>query len=293
MAKIAIIGSGVVGQATGKGFAKKGHHVAFCDIDHRKLDQLNCEGYDICPDSHTLLEFGADAFFFAISTPTVDRRIQLGFLEAAVSTFARGVLRPRSTVDWCTVVIRSTVPPLTIEDLLIPILEEDSGKKAGKEFGVCMNPEFLREDSNVEDFLKPWIIVIGELNQRSGQSIEDIYTFGGRPDCPIEHTTLAEAEFQKYAHNLFNALKISFFNDMRQVGNRLGVNSDRVFELVAKSAEASWNPVYGIRDFGPFGGSCLPKDTRAFLSWAREHRVNLPMLEATIEVNDLLIREAQ
>lgn len=183
------------------------------------------------------------------------------------------------------VVIRSTVPPGTTEDILIPILEKYSGKKAGKDFGVCMNPEYLREVSNEEDFKNPWIITIGELDRRSGEMLEKICC---HYDCPIAHVSLREAEIQKYAHNLYNACKISFFNEIRMICRAIDVNADKVFELVAKSAEASWNPKYGIRDLGPYGGSCLPKDTVALLSWAKEKlEDSMPLLKAIIKVNEI------
>jgi len=178
------------------------------------------------------------------------------------------------------------VPPGTTENVLIPILEKHSGKKAGKDFGVCMNPEYLREVSNEEDFKNPWIITIGELDRRSGEMLEEICNHSS---CPIVHVSLKEAEIQKYAHNLFNACKISFFNEMRIVCEAVNVDADKVFELVAKSAEASWNQKYGIRDFGPYGGSCLPKDTTAFSAWAKEELENpMPLLKAIIKVNEIV-----
>lgn len=282
MEKIAVIGSGVVGQATGKGLISKGHDVIFCDISPETLAKLENQGHKTC--SPNLLEQETDikAFFLAISTPTVDGNIKLNFLESAVANLGGGALKKNN--DYCIITIRSTVPPNTIEGTLIPLLEKYSGKKAGKDFGVCMNPEYLRENSNEEDFKNPWIITIGELDAKSGETLETIY---GPHNCPIAHTSIKEAEMQKYVHNLFNACKISFFNEMRIICETVKVDADKVFELVAKSAEGSWNKEYGIRNLGPYSGSCLPKDTTAFLAWAKDGlKRSMPLLKAVISVNE-------
>ena len=282
MAKLVVIGSGVVGQATGKGFIAMGHEVVFCDINPETLVKLENQGYKVCAPNLLEQKKGVKAFFLPVSTPTIDGKIKLDFLESAVANLG-GVLKKND--DYCVVVIRSTVPPNTTEGSLIPLLEKYSGKKAGKDFGVCMNPEYLRENSNEEDFKNPWIIVIGELDAKSGEILDGIY---GQHDCPIVHTSIKEAEVQKYVHNLFNACKISFFNEMRMVCEAVNVDADKVFDLVAKSAEASRNPKYGIRNFGPYGGSCLPKDTTAFLAWARsELGKSLTLLKAVIKVNEI------
>lgn len=283
LAKIAIIGSGIVGQAAGKGLGAKGHQVVFCDINYEILEKLESQGYRVYPPHLLEQEEGIDAFFLSVSTPTVDNAIKLDFLKSALANLGTGYLKNKNS--YCVVVIRSTVPPGTTEEQLIPILEKFSMKKAGADFGVCMNPEYLRENSNEEDFKNPWIIVIGELDGRSGDALEKIY---GPHECPIIRTSLKEAEMQKYVHNLFNACKISFFNEMRTICDSAKVDADKVFELVAKSAEASWNPKYGIRNLGPYGGSCLPKDTTAFLSWARKTLTHpMPLLKAVIRVNEI------
>lgn len=283
MAKLIIIGSGVVGQATGKGFIAKGHDVIFCDINSEVLVKLEDQGHRVCYSDLLEQENEVDAFFLAVSTPTVSGRIKLDFLKSAVINLGGGALKKNN--NYCIIVVRSTVPPDTIEMLLIPLLEKYSGKKAGEHFGVCMNPEYLREDSNEEDFKNPWIITIGKLDNKSGETLEKIY---GPHKCPIVHTSIKEVEMQKYVHNLFNACKISFFNEMRMVCEAAKVDADKVFELVVKSAEGSWNPKYGIRNFGPYGGSCLPKDTAAFLAWARKNLANpMPLLKAVIKVNEI------
>jgi UDPglucose 6-dehydrogenase len=284
MTRIGIVGSGVVGTATGKGFIAKGYDVTFTDINPTVIDGFRREGHRACrPDR--LIRRDIDALFLTVPTPTIDGRIELKFLKSASTTVA-AVLKEKN--GYPLVVVRSTVLPGTTEDLVIPLLEKYSGKKAGKHFGVCMNPEYLREKNSLDDFLKPWAIVIGSFDSRSAEKLQEIY----RPfNCSVSHLTLREAEIQKYIHNLFNAHKISFFNEMRAVSELIGVDADKVFNLVSKTAEASWNPEYGINDLGPYGGSCLPKDTVAFLSWAeKELKKTILSLKATIQVNENLKR---
>lgn len=188
-------------------------------------------------------------------------------------------------------VVRSTVPPGTTEELIIPAVEEESGKRAGRDFGVCMNPEYLREATAQEDFSRPWLVTIGQLDERSGEALQALYA---GYDCPVYRVGLREAEMQKYVHNVCNAAKISFFNEMRSMCDELNISADAVFALVAKSAEAMWNPAYGTKNLGPFSGMCLPKDTQAFYAWGKERGLELPYLRAVIAVNEaLLAREQQ
>lgn len=289
MAKIAMIGAGVVGQASGKGFVVSGHEVVFCDVRNDVVEKLRVQGFTACVPEHLHEEGGDfDAFLLSVCTPTRDKRICFDYLEVAISNLAVSALAQNQ--KYCIVVPRSTIPPGTTQQLLIPLLEKYSGKKAGRDFGVCFNPEFLRERCAENDFLHPWIVVIGELDAISGRKLEEIYNWVG---CPIEHTTIAEAEAEKYVHNVFNAVKITYFNEMREALKASGIDADRVFRIVAQSCEGCFNPFYGTKNFGPFDGSCLPKDTQAFLGWAEESlRMDLPLLRTAIEVNNRFAERA-
>jgi UDPglucose 6-dehydrogenase len=154
----------------------------------------------------------------------------------------------------------------------------------GKDFGIAMNPEFLREVNAEKDFANPWIVVIGSNDAHTAQVLEKLYL----PfNAPIIHMSIKEAEMMKYVHNIYNANKISFFNEMRMIAEKSGIDADKLFNTVIQSAEASWNKEYGIKNFGPYGGSCLPKDTRAFLSWTNENlKRKMPLLHAVIKVNE-------
>ncbi len=275
---ILIIGSGAVGQATGKGFRGKGHRVVFYDIDPNVLSRLSGEGYEVCGD-YDLREF--DVSMLCVCTPTDEDKIVLDYLDSALEKLGAKL----ADIDhYHLVVVRSTSLPGTTEERIIPMLEYYSGKKAGLDFGVCMNPEFLRAVSAEQDFAYPWLIVIGAYDERSGKELGELYQpFGAE----IVVTELKVAEMMKYVHNLFNATKISFFNEMHMVCAELGIDSKAVNSLVARSAEGMWNPNYGTAAGKPYGGSCLPKDTRAFRSFAHELSLrHMTLLDAVIKVNE-------
>lgn len=284
--KICIIGPGVVGQAQGKAFASLGFHTEFLGGSPDKAEKLIKEGFKAHPRNAFFDgSYDFDISFIIVPTPTTDGIINLSALISASSDLGKR-LSLRKEQKYHLVVVKSTVPPGTTEELVIKEIEKSSGLKAGKDFGVCMNPEYLREICALDDALKPWIILIGELDERSGQILSDVYS---KFNVPMIRCSLKEAEMQKYVHNLFNAVKISFFNEMRLVANEIGADASKIFEVTAKSAEGMWNPKYGTKDHGPFTGSCLPKDTQAFFKWAESKGINVPLLEKAISVNNSLL----
>jgi len=289
MARIAIVGSGVVGQATGKGFISKGYVVTFIDVKEDVINQLRRQGYGaLSPSELNLVD--QDVVFVSVCTPTVNGKVVLDHLADACKTIGKA-LKPaieKRPEKYRVVAIRSTAIPGTLDNVVIPALEKNSGKKAGQDFGVAVNPEYLREKQAERDFSNPWIVVIGTGDDATWKILERLYRPFG---CPIHRLSIKEAEFQKYAHNLFNATKISFFNEMRLVAGAIGLDPSELFALVAQSAEGMWHPAYGIRNMGPFGGSCLPKDTAAFLTFAKERGIQAPLLAAVIEVNEMLKRD--
>ena len=174
--KVSIIGSGVVGQATGMGFAVHGHDVLFHDIDEKKLSTLRSQGYQTSSKVEEAVQ-GSEVIFVCVPTPTVDKKVDLSYLFKAAKDIDTAL---KDAQGFPVVAFRSTVPPQTIRTKIVPMLEENSGLEAGKDFGVCMNPEFLREKSPLDDFLHPDRVVIGELNKKSGDILERLYsTFAG------------------------------------------------------------------------------------------------------------------
>ena len=274
--RVSIIGSGIVGQATGMGLALNGNEVLFHDIDRKKLLDLREKGYQTT-DNLTEAITASDIIFVAVPTPTVDKKIVLNIVQDCTRNIGKILAKTWKYVD---VVYRSTIPPRTTRTKLIPVLENYSGLKAGKDFGVCMNPEFLREKTPLEDFLHPNRIVIGEYDERSGNVLTGVYSqFRG----PIFRTTLDSAEMIKYASNLFLASKISFFNEIYAVCEKLEIDSSIVGQAVALDPRIG---AYGTVGGKPFGGMCLPKDLAAFLEFADSIGLELKLLKAVEEVNE-------
>lgn len=278
--KISAIGSGFVGKAAGKGFLTVGHDVTFVDVNTILIENLNNEGLKAC-NIESECSRDRDIYLVSVLTPTINDHIDLRFIDSALASLGQIIAK---NTNWPIIVIRSTVPPGTVESRFVPILEKNSGKKVGQGFGIAMNPEFLREATAEQDFMHPWIVVIGSGDPRVAKTLEDLY----RPfNAPIVHMSIKEAEMMKYVHNIYNANKIAFFNEMRSIAEKIGVDADKIFPAVTDSAEASWNKRYGTRNLGPFDGSCLPKDTLAFLTWADEQLgKKMPVLNAVIRSNE-------
>jgi UDPglucose 6-dehydrogenase len=281
--RVLTVGAGVVGHAEGIALREHGHTVAFTDVDEAVLSERRTEGFETMPMAGLELD-GVDVVLVSVSTPTSAGEIDLRSLEAAVATIGGALGRASSSEPgrYRVVIVRSTVPPGTTEDILIPLLEAEAGLQAGLDLGVCVCPEFLRQRMAVSDSTAPRLVVIGQLDDRSGDVAERMNAGFG---CPMYRVPIREAEFQKYAHNLCNASKIALFNELRRVATVVGVDAERVFALVAQSSEAMWNPEYGTLDLGPFAGACLPKDLEAFLTWAEQHGLDLPLLSAVGQSN--------
>jgi UDPglucose 6-dehydrogenase len=284
MARIIIVGSGVVGQATGKGFAKKGHRISYVDINPHTITRLRAEGFDALTAAE--VDWATvDIVLLAVSTPSVDGKIVLDYIEAAALDVGRGLA---AADRYIIVIVRSTVPPTTTANRITPILERASGKQAGTHFGVAMNPEFLRQISSEQDFARPWMTVLGTSDRRTAEMLDVLYRpFGAL----IVHCTPTEAEMIKYVNNVYNAVKISYFNEVHAICENLGIDTNIVGAAVARTAESMWNPLYGIKGGVPYGGACLPKDTAAFMSFVRENGWEHMMLEATLAVNQRLAKQ--
>lgn len=304
--KILIVGSGIVGEATGTVLSEHGFDITFADVNAGVVSRLRGKGYK-ASEVRTIDRPDADIFMISVPTYPLDLckdeataekleqkmsplewcDIGIDFTKSAADTVGRWLAEGNR---YRMVVLRSAVLPGTTEELVIPALERHSGKKAGSDFGVCVNPEYLRERTSVEDIRKPWVTVIGELDKRSGDMLEGLYRWA---TCPLYRISVKEAEMQKFVHNLVNAAKISFFNEMRLVCERIGVNAEKIIPVVAKSAEALWNAEYGTKNYGPFGGKCLPKDTVAFLAWAKKGGMETRLMEAVLEINDIYEKRLQ
>jgi UDPglucose 6-dehydrogenase len=280
--RIFIVGSGVVGAATGGGFRDAGHDVTFIDINEARVSELKERGWD-ARTAIDLTDEPESLIFLTLPTPHEGHRYDLTAFSAGTASVGKALA---GSAARHTVVVRSTVPPGTTEGLVKETLEENSGMVANEGFGLASNPEFLRAVSAAEDFANPWMTIIASRDPQNVERLREVLApFGGELRT---FSNPAEAEFIKCAHNIFNATKISFWNEMWLVAQKLGVDLDPIAATVARSAEGSINPEYGIRGGAPYGGVCLPKDTQGFLGFADTVGVDMPLLSAVVETNDRL-----
>ena len=279
MSKIAIIGSGVVGKATGMGLLQMGNQVVFQDIDSDRIDDLSRQGLNATSDLERTIN-QSDISFVCVPTP-YNNGIDLSYVKNVVKGIA-DVLKDKK--EWHLVVIKSTVIPNTTENELLPILLKELN-----EFGLCMNPEFLTEisatwtdDSRFQrDFWAKDRIVIGELDKKSGDALEELYKPLG---VPILRTDLKTAEMTKYATNCMLATKISYWNEIYLICERLGIDSQVVADITALDTRIG---KYGTIHGKAFGGSCLPKDLDAFA----DSSPGAFLLSAVKAVNDYMSNE--
>lgn len=281
----------MVGEATGRGLIHRGHKVTFVDVLAGRVEALRASGLD-ATDQLDLAGEEESFVFLTLPTPHVvepaatpggqpDRRYDLSAFLQGVRDVGEAL---RGTDEIHTVVVRSTVPPGTTLRLVAPLLEETSGKAEGVGFTLASNPEFLRAASAAEDFRHPWMTVVGARNKRTAERLADLLRpFGGELRVFDDPTT---TETIKIVHNVFNAVKISFWNEMWTLAKALDVDPNAVSGTVALSAEGSWNTGYGITGGAPYGGACLPKDTNGLLGLARSIGVEMPLLKAAVAVNE-------
>jgi GDP-mannose 6-dehydrogenase len=210
----------------------------------------------------------------------------LDYIRSVAIDIGKGL---RETTNYHVVVLRSTVFPGTVRNILVPLLEGHSGRKAGWDFGVVVNPEFMRETSAISDFYAPPYTIIGELDTRSGDRIEALYR---DIQAPLYRVSLEQAELLKLANNAFHALKIGFANEVGRLCDQLDIDSHAIMWLVCADTKLNISSAYLQPGFA-FGGSCLPKDLRSLLFNARRLGVELPILDAVLPSNRLQIEAAR
>jgi UDPglucose 6-dehydrogenase len=292
--KISIVGSGYVGLVTGMGFVKLGNHVTFIDIDENKIKLINEnkppiyeEGledlmkeykgnYQATSDYRSSI-MNTEATFISVGTPTADDgSIDLTFIKKVSEEIGK-ILKEKT--DRHVVVVKSTVIPGTTEEVVKPRLEEFSGKTAFTDFGLAMNPEFLREGIALEDFLNPDRIVIGYKDEYTRELMDKIY----EPFKVKKHfVDIKTAEMIKYTANGFLATKISFANEIGNMCKRLGIDTYEVFEGVYSDHRIA---PFAFRSGAGFGGSCFPKDVKALIKKSESLGEEPRILNATITVN--------
>ncbi len=302
---ISVLGLGYVGAISAACFASRGHRVVGVDIDPRKLDLLQrgiapvieaglgelvheavASGLLSVTDSATDAVLDSDVSLVCVATPSLaGGGLSTAFLEAVTAQIGAAL---RVKDGWHTVVYRSTMLPGTCEGVLIPLLEKLSGKHVGVDFGVCVNPEFLREGTSVRDFFEPPKTVVGHTEDRSAALVMSLYE--GVPG-PRFLVPLGVAEMAKYVDNCFHALKVDFANEIGAICTALGLESHEVMDVFLSDTKLNLSAAY-LRPGFAFGGSCLPKDVRALTHTARRHDVEVPVLAHILASNEAHLRRA-
>lgn len=295
---ISVFGLGYVGCVSGACFAEIGNQVFGVDpnivkvnminqgkspIIEKKIDKIiknvvKNKRFSATSDWNKAVQ-ETDIALVCVGTPQKSNgSIDLSFIKR-VSEHLGNALKNKK--KYFVVVIRSTVFPGTIEETIIPILEKYSGKIAGKDFGICMNPEFLREGSSVYDFYHPPKNVIGEFDSKSGDVLVELYK---QIKAPLIRTQIKIAEMVKYTDNTFHALKVTFANEIGNVCKKLTIDSHKVMDIFCMDKKLNLSPYYLKPGFA-FGGSCLPKDLKAITYVAKTMDIDTPILNAILESN--------
>lgn len=303
--KVSVFGLGYVGCVSAACLARQGHDVLGVDINAAKVATIGRgESPIVEPGLAELVDevvragrleattdgAGAivrtDISLVCVGTPGhASGRLDTRYLER-VSTEIGEALRAKTTPHL--VLIRSTVLPGTVEEIVIPLLEQASGRKHGAGLTVCANPEFLREGSSISDFFDPPFTVVGGADEATAVTLTDLYR---GVDGPFYHVEIRAAEMVKYACNAFHGLKVSFANEIGNVCKALDIDSHRVMEVFCADTKLNISPAYLKPGFA-FGGSCLPKDLRALVHRARHLDVEVPVLAASLDSNRLQVERA-
>lgn len=293
--RISVIGTGYVGTVSAACFAELGHDVICVDIDSSKIDQINAgippiyeEGLSELLEKHAGKRLSATSdydfainnsniSFICVGTPSdSDGNIDLGIVKAASASLGDAM---KTKNDYHVVVVKSTVVPETTEKIVLPIIEKHSGKSVG-EFGIAMNPEFLREGKAVYDFMNPDKIVVGSMDEKSGDIVSSIYS---NLDCEVTRTKPRTAEMIKYANNSFLATKISFSNEIGNICKQLDIDTYEVMSAVGMDFRIA---PHFLNAGAGFGGSCFPKDVKALIGKAKEIGYDPELLKSVIAVNE-------
>jgi len=308
--KVSIIGTGYVGLVTGVCLAEKGHEVVCVDVDHEKIEKIN----QAIPTIHErgleeLLKRNAgvrltgtadlekavietDMTLIAVGTPFDGSEIDLTYIRNAARQIGKAL---QNKPDYHLVVVKSTVVPGTTDQVVLPLLEESSGKQAGLHFGVGMNPEFLTEGEAVQDFMNPDRIILGAMDERSLLLLERLYC--GFEGVPVFRTNCKTAEMIKYTSNALLATMISFSNEIGNLCSTLGgvdsadvmrgLQLSRYLTVIQPDGSRLKPDINGFLWAGcGFGGSCLPKDVKALIAHGEKVGQPMSLLKAVIEINE-------
>ena len=300
--KVSVFGLGYVGTVSAGCLAQSGHEVVGVDPVATKVELIN-QGQSpiIEAEINEIIASGVktgriratqdaaqaildtELSFICVGTPSqANGNLDLTYIRRICEQIGEA-LKHKSSRH--TVVIRSTILPGTMRNIVIPVLQEKSGKKAGTDFGVCHNPEFLREGSAVKDFNFPPQTVVGEIDPASGDALAELYK---GIDAPLIRTDLETAEMVKYVNNSWHALKIGFANEIGNLCKAFSIDAHQVMKIFCQDTKLNISSAYLMPGFA-FGGSCLPKDLRAISYQAKTHDLQLPILTSILPSNEMQV----
>lgn len=303
--KISIFGLGYVGAVSAGCLAEDGHQVIGVDPNQTKVDLINKGATPIVEKdigemiarnvAATRLSATTDVqqavlnseiSLVCVGTPSqLNGNLDLSYVRRVCEEIGAAL---KNKDGFHVVVGRSTMLPGSMRNMVIPTLEASSGKKAGVDFGVCNNPEFLREGTAVHDYYHPPKTVIGESDPRAGDRLVGLYK---NMDAPLVRTDIETAEMVKYTDNNWHALKVAFTNEIGNISKALGIDGHKVMEIFCQDTKLNLSPYYMKPGFA-FGGSCLPKDVRALTYKGRSLDLDLPVLNAIMPSNQRQINKA-
>ncbi|MHB1084261.1 MAG: nucleotide sugar dehydrogenase [Thiobacillus sp.] len=303
--RISIFGLGYVGAVSAGCLASDGHDVIGLDPNHTKVELINKGITPIIEKdigemiAKTVAEgklratidvreavMGSDISLICVGTPSLlNGNLDLSYVRRVCEEIGAAI-KDKNTFH--VVVGRSTMLPGSMQNVVIPTLEQSSGKKAGVDFGVCNNPEFLREGTAVYDYFHPPKTVIGESDTRAGDMLVELYK---HMDAPMIRTDVETAEMVKYTDNNWHALKVAFANEIGNICKAVGIDGHKVMEIFCQDTKLNLSPYYMKPGFA-FGGSCLPKDVRALTYKGRSLDLELPVLNAIMPSNQHQIDKA-
>ncbi|WP_165675686.1 GDP-mannose 6-dehydrogenase [Metapseudomonas otitidis] len=303
--RISIFGLGYVGAVCAGCLSARGHEVVGVDVSSTKIDLINTGKSPIVePGLEELLQQGlktnrlrgttdvaaavrdTDMSFICVGTPSKKNGdLGLEYIEGVCREIGFAL---RDKAERHTVVVRSTVLPGTVKNVVIPIIEDCSGKQAGVDFGVAVNPEFLRESTAIKDYDFPPMTVIGELDTASGDLLETLYR---ELDAPIIRKDIEVAEMIKYTCNVWHAAKVTFANEIGNIAKAVGVDGREVMDVVCQDHKLNLSKYY-MRPGFAFGGSCLPKDVRALSYRASSLDVDAPLIGSLMRSNSAQVQKA-
>jgi GDP-mannose 6-dehydrogenase len=303
--RISVLGIGYVGSVAAACLARDGHQVQAVDIDEGKVAAINAGTAPVIePGLDTIVAdavgdkrlsattdvaaavLATDLSFICVGTPAKDNgSLDVRYVKRVAEQIGAALAAKNA---YHLVVVRSTTLPGTTEDVVIPTLEQESGKRAGVDFGVAYLPEFLREGSAIADYDEPGLLVIGVNDDRPRRMLLELHA-----SSPVEPQVveIRAAEAVKYACNAWHAVKISFANEIGRVSKVLGIDAEDVMDALCRDEKLNISPAY-LKPGYAFGGSCLPKDLRALRHRAMTAEVATPLLDAALAVNENTINAA-